>query len=330
MVFSEIICIFVPEIITRGEDMKKLFFELMQIAVGQLDCLSRGPSPEEWQELYALAQREEVAAICYRSVVALFEFGLRAPQDLSLDWMAEAEDQKERNRGVAKRLLALQQKLEEQPVRSTILLGAALARFYDKELQALRLSDATYVYVPGGLNTVDLSDWEDMNIRVIDIVNVGRSSGRSRKLEKWLLQNDDLLFRKVGELTIPAYAMMVTLQVIHVYYQFIHNRLVMRDLMDLFFVLRWSEDSAKKYRVGQTAVEGVLKSLHLSRFAGGVMWMLQEVFALDVKSLPLAPQEQEGRFLLGEMMGESHPIKRWGHLLMHYRWGDLSTIFRKK
>jgi hypothetical protein len=310
--------------------MKKLFFELMQIAVGKLDCLSRGPSPEEWQELYALAQREEVAAICYRSVVALFEFGLRAPQDISLDWMAEAEDLKERNRGVAKRLLALQQKLEEQPVRSTILLGAALARFYDKELQALRLSDATYIYVPGGLETVNLSDWTDMNIRVIDRVMLGRSSGRSGILEKWLLQNENQLFRKVGELTMPAYAMMVALQIIHVYYQYINNRLVMRDLMDLFFVLQWSEDSAKKYRVGQTTVEDVLKSLGLSRFAGGVMWMLQEVFMLNAKNFPLAVQEHEGRFLLGEMMGESHRIKRWAHLLMYYRWGDLSTIFLKK
>ena len=107
--------------------MKKLFFELMQVAVGQLDCLERGPSPEEWQELYSLARQQSVAAICYRSVVALFEFGLRAPQDLSLDWMAEAEDLKERNRGIAKRLAALQQELEGQGVRSSLLTGAVLA-----------------------------------------------------------------------------------------------------------------------------------------------------------------------------------------------------------
>ena len=29
---------------------------------------------------------------CYQGVVKLFEFGLRAPQDLSIDWMAEAEE----------------------------------------------------------------------------------------------------------------------------------------------------------------------------------------------------------------------------------------------
>ena len=70
--------------------MEKLFFELMQVAVGQLDCLSRGPSPEEWAELYQMAKRQAVTGICYSGVEKLFEFGLRAPQDVSIDWMSEA------------------------------------------------------------------------------------------------------------------------------------------------------------------------------------------------------------------------------------------------
>ena len=303
--------------------MKKLFFELMQIAVGQLDCLSRGPSPEEWQELYALTQREAVSAICYSSVVALFEFGLRAPQDLALDWMAEAEELKERNRGTAKRLQALQQLLEEQFVRSSLVTGAGQARFYGKTLQALRQSDGTDFYVIGDTQKVDLSEWADMNVKLCKTFKVGNSSMRNRSLERWMLQNDELLFRKAGELTIPTYAVAVVLQLVFIYNQYVSKRLVMRDLMDMFFILRWSEDSAKKYKVSQTTVEGVLKSLNLSRFSGGVMWMMQEVFALDLKNLPLAPLEEEGRFLLGELMGESHRIKRWGHLLLHYSWSDL-------
>lgn len=72
--------------------MNELFFELIQVSTGQLDCLSRGPSPEEWQQLYELSKRHGVTALCYQGVVRLFEFGLRAPQDLSIDWMADAEE----------------------------------------------------------------------------------------------------------------------------------------------------------------------------------------------------------------------------------------------
>ena len=205
--------------------MKKLFFELMQIAVGQLDCLSRGPSPEEWQELYALTQREAVSAICYSSVVALFEFGLRAPQDLALDWMAEAEELKERNRGTAKRLQALQQLLEEQSVRSSLVAGAGQARFYGKTLQALRQSDGTDLYVIGDTQKVDLSEWADMNVKLCKTFKVGNSSMRNRRLERWMLQNDELLFRKAGELTIPTYAVAVVLQLAFIYNQYVSKRM---------------------------------------------------------------------------------------------------------
>ncbi len=321
--FSLFFRIFVPEIKTSREDMMKLFFELMQVAVGQLDCVERGPSPEEWQELYTLAQQQSVAAICYRSVVALFEYGLRAPQDLSLDWMAEAEDLKEQNRGTAKRLVALQQELEGHGVRSSFLTGAVLARFYDKDLQTLRQSNGSDLYVRGDVHQVNLKEWSDMDVRLCDSVKVGKSSQRSRKLERWLLQNDDQLFRKAGELTVPSYAVVVILQMVYLYNQYISGRLIMRDLMDLFFLLRWSEDSSKKFNFPRTTVEEVLTSLRLSRFSGGVMWMMQTVFALDGKNLPLAPMEHEGQFLMGELMGENQRIRRWGYLLMHYRWCDL-------
>ena len=80
--------------------MKKidpLFFELMQVSVGQMDCLSRGPEPDEWQTLYELSKQQNVEGISYQGVTKLFEYGLRAPQDISLDWMAEAETIRETN-----------------------------------------------------------------------------------------------------------------------------------------------------------------------------------------------------------------------------------------
>ena len=42
--------------------------------------------------MYELAKQQEVAGVCYRGVERLFEFGLRAPQDVSIDWMADAEE----------------------------------------------------------------------------------------------------------------------------------------------------------------------------------------------------------------------------------------------
>jgi len=73
-------------------EIDKLFFELLQVSVGQLDCLTRGPSPEEWDMLYEMSRRQNVVGLCYQGLQRLFEFGLRAPQDISIDWMAAAEE----------------------------------------------------------------------------------------------------------------------------------------------------------------------------------------------------------------------------------------------
>lgn len=101
--------------------MKKidsLFFELLQVSVGREDCLSRGPEPEEWQELYEISKHQHVEGISYQGVMKLFEFGLRAPQDVSLDWMSEAEAIRETN------------EMAEKP--------SALAHCYTEELRDLR------------------------------------------------------------------------------------------------------------------------------------------------------------------------------------------------
>ena len=73
--------------------MQKMFFELIQVSLGQLDCLDRAPSEGEWEMLHEWSKKHGLTALCYQGVVKLFEFGLRAPQDLSIDWMAEAEEE---------------------------------------------------------------------------------------------------------------------------------------------------------------------------------------------------------------------------------------------
>lgn len=72
--------------------MQKLFFELVQVSLGRLDCVDRAPLEHEWAELYRMARQHGIAGTCYRGVEKLFEFGLRGPQDVMIDWMEESEE----------------------------------------------------------------------------------------------------------------------------------------------------------------------------------------------------------------------------------------------
>ena len=304
--------------------MRKLFFELMQVSVGQLDCVSQFPEPNEWQKFYELAKKQAVIGVCYHGVTKLFDYGLVAPQELSLDWMAEAEEIKEVNRGRTRKLIALQEELQKHHLRSSVMTGPGLTRFYDRELQTLRYTKGIDVYVFGYKNQIDMSPWADINVHILPELRVGKSRQRNNRLDKWVLQNDDLMFRKAGEMVVPSHSATILIQLTNLYNLFIHKRLLMRNLMDLFFVIRFTQGDSRLFQYPQNTLEGVIKNLGLTRFTRGIMWLLQEVFALDPKILPLEPLEEEGLYLLGQIMGDAFTFHNWWHHLWHYSWHELT------
>ena len=304
--------------------MSKLFFELMQVSVGQLDCVSRFPEPDEWRKFYDLAKRHAVLGTCYYGVTKLFDYGLIAPQELSLDWMADAERIKDNNRGETRRLKALQDELKKHHLQSSVMTGPGLKRFYNRELQPLRYTKGIDIYVFGYKNQIDLSQWTDMNVRIIPELRAGKSRQRNHKLEKWILQNNDLMFRQAGELVVPSHSMTIVIQLVHIYNLFLDKRLLMRNLMDLFFLIRYAEGSEKIFKFAQTSVVGEIKELGLTRFTRGVMWLMKEIFNLDIKYMPIESLEEEGRYLLSRIMEEGFTFHNWWHHLWHYRWHNLA------
>lgn len=44
--------------------LDKLFFELIRVAVCTQESLSRLPSEREWGELYKMAQKQSLAGVC--------------------------------------------------------------------------------------------------------------------------------------------------------------------------------------------------------------------------------------------------------------------------
>ena len=304
--------------------MRKLFFELMQVSVGQLDCVSRFPEPNEWQKFYELAKKQAVIGICYHGVTKLFDYGLVAPQELSLDWMAEAEEIKEVNRGRTRKLITLQEELQKHHLRSSVMTGPGLTRFYDRELQTLRYTKGIDVYVFGYKNQIDMSPWADINVHILPELRVGKSRQRNNRLDKWVLQNDDLMFRKAGELVVPSHSATILIQLTNLYNLFLNKRLLMRNLMDLFFIIRFAQGDSRLFQYPQNTLEEEIKDLGLTRFTRGIMWLLKEVLNLDTKFMPFEPLEEEGQFLLNKILNENGSFKSWWHNIWHYTWHNLA------
>ena len=74
--------------------MMQLFYELIQLAVGTRQRLSRIPSAEEWQCLFSASQKQSLVGICFQGINNLYlnnpEMVANLPGALKMKWMAMA------------------------------------------------------------------------------------------------------------------------------------------------------------------------------------------------------------------------------------------------
>ena len=282
--------------ITKNKEllgMQKLFFELLQVALGQLDCLSRGPLPDEWYELYHIAQRQGLVGICYKGVERLFEYGLRAPQDLCIDWMADTESIRETQELIDRRCQKLMDKLAERKIRSSAMSALAIRQYKVEGLHHFSQLAAIDVFVdcsmeraikfarqtgqeivPHNYTSLVLKQWDDMSASLHYRIFSARNPFANHRMQKWFNQ----------------LCMLQELQ-----QRLFSGELALRHFVDLFFVLNQLKGAFDTFREN-TSPEAVFKMIGLQRFAGGVMWVLQE------------------------MAEKRHPLRLWCHYPMEMIW----------
>ena len=84
---------------------------------------------------------------------------------------------------------------------------------------------------------------------------------------------------------------------LHCYRHMCGHGVGLRQIMDYFYVLRQGFTEEER----RDSVYWI-KHLGMKRFADGLMWVLQHYLGIDERYLLMAPDEKEGRFILGEVM----------------------------
>lgn len=146
---------------------------------------------------------------------------------------------------------------------------------------------------------------------------------RNWRLQRWFQENEQFGVHdvKIGEhvFPIPTASFNAVYQLVHIYRHLFDEGVGLRQLLDYYFVLRalhieqgsfadrtqsiaqWAEGMGVAVKSNEEIMH-VLSLFGMKKFASAVMYVLQTVFAMPDEYLLCPPNEEEGRFLLNEIM----------------------------
>lgn len=143
--------------------IEQLFFELIRVAIGTQDTLSRPPSAEEWRLLYDMAKKQSLVGVCFAGVQRLLgdssetsetsQTPWNLPEMDYLRWMGMAAKIQQRNEVLNRQCDELRKMLDADGFASVILKGQGVAKLYGS-LAGLRQSGDIDVWMcpKDGLN----------------------------------------------------------------------------------------------------------------------------------------------------------------------------------
>ena len=306
--------------------MRDDFFHSPIISFLRSTLESRSASEEvvksiDWKELMAFAKKQAIVGVAFEGVkqCRLQYPELVTKQDLMRGLMA-SEKIKKRNLLLDQKCVELQKMLSDAGFRSSILKGQGLAKYYHENLRASRSPGDIDVYVDctkdeaiayarslGQRNVqwdykhLHLHVWADISIELHYRVEIVHNLYKNAKLQRWFDKNKEHLFCDDGKMITPTLTMNLFYILLHMYSHFFGSGIGLKQLIDYYYVVRTAEGQFDQFVDGQTLNE-VLRDFGMSRFAGGIMWIMREVFGLNHQYLYCDPQEKEGRYILDEML----------------------------
>lgn len=327
--------------------MSNLFFELIQVALGNREKLSRLPSVAQWKALYDEAWKQSVAGICFAGIKRLPE-AQQPPEALYFDWLGDLAQIQQQNALMNLRTAEMWRRLKEAGLEAAVLKGQGVACEYG-DLASFRQSGDIDIWVRGGyemvrdfvMRTAPTDDvayhrfhypiFEDTEVELHHRPTLMRNLLDDRKLERWYesFGADSFVYLEDKGFAVPSAEFNRIFLLTHIYRHFLFEGVGLRQVMDLYFVLLNSE--------GEENELSLLRNLRLMRFAKAMMWVLHSQFGLQKEKLiACGMDEKDGHFLLDEIMQTGnfgynderyqyqrffklrHHIAHGSHLLLHY------------
>lgn len=306
-----------------------LLYELIRVAIGRRDSLSRVPSAAEWSMLYGLAMKQTVAGVCFCGVQRLpKEQIVEMPVRLKLQWFALATQIKARNELLNHRCVEVQRMLTEEGMKSYILKGQGVAKLYkirneelgvrngvnlglyrqsgDIDVWVDKVRDDVIDFVMQNAPTREFDQkhihfhvFEDVDVEM-HWIPVNMESPRFNRIlvENFRQESSRQFANSSVKVCYPTVDFQLVHQLLHLYAHYVYEGVGLRQMMDLYFAQVALMKLASEKR---SEILDMFDRLGLMKFVAGTQYVLYVVFGLETDTLLCTPDLKEGQLLLREI-----------------------------
>lgn len=348
-----------------GVMLQRIFFEFLQVTIGQRSCLSRGLTMEEWKGLYGLLKKHALLGVGYVAIQKLPK-DQWPPNAMIMQWAGVAQKIRLLNLELNEECRKVVTQLEHDGIGAVVIKGQSNLENYPEELReyrnpgdidlwtkqtndcgipiAVQQGDSVeYEYYKGVRGIIeyarlqrrvreDKSPFKPLYYHVEYHTDKGTevemhyrpsflcSPIRNMRMQRWFKEQFDVCFQNKCRLGFPVLTSSVNVvyQLVHLHRHVFEGGVGLRQLMDYYFALRvwhndvmeckdlqsqgmWSEGLGTPV-MSPSQVMDVIRSFGMGKFAGAVMYVLHEVFALTEDKMIAPMDERRGRLLLEEVL----------------------------
>ena len=309
---------------------ERLFFELLQVGVGNRRQLSVEPTPEQWNELLDISQKQALLGIAFAAIDRLPEEQW-PPRTMRLQWGMQTQKYVKRNNELGLLCQEVAVRFANSGFWCCILKGQGNLANYPEWLKDKRApGDIDVWLVPNketekykgvdpkrpirtvvqfcqkvqpaekvGYIHMDFPVWKDTEIEVHIRPSFLCSPLHNYRLQKWFRSQAKCQNTEYSGFPIPSNKFNAVFQLLHIYKHLFEEGSGLRQVLDYYCVLKnvTAEERQK--------VMPVLKSLAVDKFAAAVMYVLREVFECynaQPSWMICKPDEKRGEHLLKEIL----------------------------
>lgn len=312
-------------------DSQRILIRLMRMAVGCEDYMPVTLPEREWKTVYMQACQQSLTALIYGAVSRMGgDSGI--PKPLLMEWTLKAEAIRGFNAKMNAEAARLTGWFGERGRKTAILKGQANARLYPHPDE--RQPGDIDIWVEGGresvlkllsdenvMDTKEVVSYHHAHLKKNDSgisveVHFRPASGNynpitNRRLQRYLEKEITLSESCHEGFNVPTYRFALIMQMAHIQRHFLAGGIGLRHIVDYYMLMKNSSEEDRRFVASRLSTFGMRKT------AGGVMWMMDELFSVESDTMLCPTDEKRGRWMLDEAFksgnfGQYHENRRKG------------------